>query len=163
MDFYPAITENGQSTRRQFLQMYMTNEFNPTNLNDRQIRKLPFPLQVSIEEEVKENQKILETAEQIRMIRYGELNNAKHFNEIAIRQEKLLHQQEQEQVRIEASKLLDEKRLDIDFIKYFESLAYNSEGSGGLVFNRNVHLKLKGCYKRQSFFIDCMTFILFSC
>jgi integrase len=129
LDFYPAITENGQSTRRQFLQMYLTNEFNPNNLTDRQIRNLPFPLQVSIEAEVEENRKILETAEQIRMIRYGELNNAKHFNEIAIRQERLLQQQEQEQVRIEALKSFDEKRLDIDFIKYFQSLAYKREGT----------------------------------
>lgn len=129
LDFYPAINENGKETRRQFLGLYLRHLANPDNLTTRQIAKLDATIQLSIELELEENRNTLIKAQQIRNTRDNELNASENYSKSHERFEIMLKKEEVEQVKKNQLIEEEEKRLSIDFIKYFKALAHKRKGS----------------------------------
>ena len=141
LDYYPAIQRDGTTTRRFGLGIYLTHYCNaPDRLSEVKLRKLSAFEQMNYnaqlmayEVEEEHNLKVWAKAEMIRNIHDNQLNNADNFNEVLIEQNKrhdlLLTKQEQEQTRIETLRAIEDKRLEIDFLKFFQSLAYSRKGS----------------------------------
>jgi integrase len=141
LDYYPPIVKDGQETRRFGLGIYLTHFCKaPDRLSDNKLNKLSTFEQMdyharimAYETEAEQNMKKWAKAELIRNIHDTQYNNVNNFDEKLIEQNRrhdlLLSKQEQEQARIEALQAIEEKRLNIDFLKFFQSLAYKREGS----------------------------------
>jgi integrase len=141
LDYYPPIVRDGQETRRFGLGIYLTHFCKaPDKLSESKLNKLSAFEQMdynarimAYEVEAEQNMKKWAKAELIRNIHDNQVNNPNNFDEklteINKRHDLLLTKQEQEQARIEALQAIEEKRLNIDFLKFFQSLAYKREGS----------------------------------
>lgn len=130
LDFYPAIKgEDRKSTRREFLGLYLYNTTNYEKLTDRQINKLDALTQLQINLEREKNLETLNTAQQIRNTRENELNPSEKFSKSHERFEQMLEKEEAEQAKRKLLEKEEERRLSIDFIKYFKSMAHKRKGS----------------------------------
>jgi integrase len=141
LDYYPAVNKDGTITRRFGLGIYLTNYCPaPERLSENKLSKLSAFEQMNYnaqlmayETEAEHNLKKWAKAELIRNIHDNQYNNLNNFDETLIEQNRrhdlLLSKQEQEQARIDALHAMEEKRLNIDFLKFFKSLAYKREGS----------------------------------